>query len=72
MEVVVVDLATQSIFSRFNDHGFATLLINLLTEKEKEIDVITRKFRFATDFLSSRLTKITNSVLKNSLVKNIQ
>ncbi len=52
-----------------NDNGFATLLIDLLTEKEKEIDVITRKFRFATDFLSSRLTKITNSVLKNSLVR---
>ena len=30
----------------FNEHGFATLLVDLLTEKEKEEDVITKHLRF--------------------------
>jgi putative phosphoribosyl transferase len=38
-----------------NEAGFATLLIDLLTRDEEEIDLRTRQFRFDIDLLTERL-----------------
>jgi putative phosphoribosyl transferase len=43
-----------------NDRGFATLLVDLLTPEEKEIDAKTRHLRFNIEFLSSRLVAATD------------
>jgi putative phosphoribosyl transferase len=56
----------------FNKNGFATLLIDLLTEKEKEDDITSKKFRFDIDLLTSRLIHITNYITNNPLFKNYQ
>lgn len=42
------------------DAGIATLLIDLLTEEEEEIDLQTRHLRFDIDLLSQRLIKATD------------
>jgi predicted phosphoribosyltransferase/dienelactone hydrolase len=47
-----------------NDAGFATLLVDLLTHKEKKIDEKTRHLRFNIDLLADRLLKITDWVMK--------
>jgi putative phosphoribosyl transferase len=44
---------------------FATLLFDLLTQKEDEIDSETAQYRFDIDFLSKRLVHATNWVSKN-------
>lgn len=38
-----------------NDNGFATLMIDLLTEEEERVDVLTGEFRFDIDLLTKRL-----------------
>ena len=40
---------------RLQDAGFATLLFDLLTEHEAEVDAFTRQFRFEIPFLARRL-----------------
>jgi dienelactone hydrolase len=42
------------------DAGIATLLIDLLTEEEEEIDLQTRHLRFDIDLLAQRLIKATD------------
>lgn len=42
------------------DAGIATLLIDLLTEEEEEIDLQTRHLRFDVDLLAQRLIKATD------------
>ncbi len=48
-----------------NQNKIATLLFDLLTEKEEEIDSISGALRFNIDLLSDRLIKVTEWVLKN-------
>lgn len=45
----------QFVASRLNKSGLATLLIDLLTAKEEELDQFTRQFRFDIGLLSRRL-----------------
>ncbi|AOY87449.1 hydrolase [Marinobacter salinus] len=45
----------QLVASFLNEGGLATLLFDLLTPKEHEIDIRTREFRFDIDLLSRRL-----------------
>ena len=48
-----------------NEAGIATLLIDLLTEAEEEIDESTGEFRFNIDLLAQRLVHATEWVKKN-------
>jgi len=47
-----------------NDAGFATLLIDLLTRREKEIDEKCRHLRFDIDLLAGRLLRVTEWLLQ--------
>lgn len=48
-----------------NQNKIATLLFDLLTEKEEEIDSISGALRFNIGLLSERLVKVTDWVLTN-------
>lgn len=48
-----------------NQNKIATLLFDLLTEEEEEIDSISGALRFNIDLLSERLVKVTDWVLTN-------
>jgi putative phosphoribosyl transferase len=48
-----------------NEAGFATLLIDLLTRDEEEIDLRTRQFRFDLDLLTERLIRAAEWLKKN-------
>lgn len=48
-----------------NQAGFATLLFDLLTKDEDQIDQITREYRFNIPLLSNRLIEVTNWLRKN-------
>jgi putative phosphoribosyl transferase len=49
------------------DEGIATLLIDLLTEEEEEIDLQTRHLRFDIGLLSQRLIAATDWLTKQNL-----
>jgi putative phosphoribosyl transferase len=58
-----------------NDNGFATLLVDLLSQQEQESDIKSQKImgrfpgivfnKFNINLLSNRLTAITNWIIKN-------
>ncbi len=52
----------QFVANYFNEKGIATLLIDLLTAREEEIDERTKELRFSIDLLTSRLVQITDWV----------
>jgi putative phosphoribosyl transferase len=54
-----------------NKAGIATLLIDLLTEEEEEIDARTGQFRFDIALLSQRLITATEWLKKNPATKNL-
>lgn len=56
--------------SVLNENSFATLLVDLLTEYEEEIDRRTREYRFNIDFLSSRLLFATHYCELDPALKN--
>lgn len=47
---------------------FATLLFDLLTQEEDEIDTVTAQYRFDISFLAHRLKAATKWVLKNPVL----
>lgn len=49
----------------------ATLLFDLLTASEEEIDAQTSQYRFDIDFLATRLVAATNWVRKNPLLNKL-
>ena len=53
------------------NHGLATLLIDLLTTKENEEDARSQRYRFNIDLLAKRLITITDWVSENSEAKNL-
>jgi putative phosphoribosyl transferase len=53
------------------NHGLATLLIDLLTAKENEEDARSQRYRFNIDLLAKRLVTITDWVYENSEAKNL-
>src|SRR6476620_10738502 len=57
--------------NQFNEHGFATLLIDLLTDKEKEEDAVSKHIRFNIELLTQRLVSITRWVLNSQLTKHL-
>jgi putative phosphoribosyl transferase len=55
----------------FNEHGFATLLVDLLTDKEKDEDADKKHLRFDIKLLTQRLITITKWVLTNHLTQHL-
>ena len=56
---------------KINYAGMATLLMDLLTAEEEEIDMVTAEFRFDIDLLAKRLVDATEWVKKNPATKNM-
>ncbi len=56
---------------KLNDSGFATLLVDLLTEKEKQIDITTKHLRYDIELLTNRLLVISNWIFNNPLTRNL-
>jgi dienelactone hydrolase len=61
----------QYVASVLNEAGIATLLIDLLTEEEGEIDMRTGQLRFDMDLLAHRLVAATEWVKKNPKTKEL-
>lgn len=55
-----------------NEKNIATLLFDLLTTKEDEIDEVTLEFRFNIDLLTKRLVLATDWILKQKDYKNFK
>jgi putative phosphoribosyl transferase len=55
-----------------NQEKLATLLMDLLTEREEQIDSITGELRFDIDFLARRLNDVTEWVLSNDNTRMLQ
>jgi dienelactone hydrolase len=54
-----------------NNDGVSTLLLDLLTEEEEKVDVVTREHRFNVELLADRLTSVTEWVTKQENTKNM-
>jgi dienelactone hydrolase len=54
-----------------NNAGFATLLIDLLTAEEEEIDMLTAQFRFDINLLAQRLVAATKWLRKNPATREL-
>lgn len=52
---------------RFNRHGFATLVVDLLTKSEKEDDHHSHRFRFDIDLLTERVDIVTSWLIQNPI-----
>lgn len=61
----------QYVASYLGEAGFATLLFDLLTPDEEEIDDITREYRFNIQLLAERLIEVTNWVKKQAVLINL-
>jgi dienelactone hydrolase len=61
----------QYVAKTLNKAGIATLLIDLLTKEEEEIDMQTGEFRFDINLLSQRLKAATEWLKKNPTTKNL-
>ena len=55
-----------------NDAGIGTLLVDLLTKEEEEVDVETGDFRFDIGLLSRRLEAATEWLKENPATKGLQ
>ena len=55
----------------FNKAGFGTLLFDLLTQDEDEVDMATAEFRFNIDLLAQRLIGATEWLKKDPKTKNL-
>lgn len=55
-----------------NEAGFATLLMDLLTEEEEKIDDRTGELRFDIEFLAERLVLVTKWLGENNETKNLR
>jgi len=61
----------QYVVKVLNGAGIGTLLIDLLTKEEEEIDVATGEFRFDIGLLSQRLEVATEWLKKNPATKSL-
>ena len=61
----------QYIAKTLQESQFATLLFDLLTAEEDEIDSKTSQYRFDINFLASRLVAVTNFLEKNPVLKRL-
>ncbi len=56
---------------RLSAHGLATLLFDLLTAREEEIDAMTAQLRFDIPFLTERLVAATDWALRQADLKDL-
>lgn len=61
----------QHVARQLNQTGLATLLFDLLTTQEEEIDNITRELRFDIAFLASRLIDVTRWCLTQPTLSSL-
>ena len=61
----------QFVAEKLNEDGLATLLFDLLTADEEELDNQTRKLRFDIGLLSKRLISTINWITNNHDTKNL-
>jgi len=61
----------QYVARALNQACFSTLLFDLLTKEEEEIDIFTAEFRFDIRLLTNRLIKVTEWIKENSETKNL-
>lgn len=61
----------QFVARRLQQENIATLLFDLLTPEEEEIDASTAQFRFDIEFLADRLVATTLFIEKNPLLKKL-
>ena len=56
---------------KLRDEGFATLLLDLLTETEEQIDIRTREFRFDVGLLAARVLSALDRMREHEAVKSL-
>lgn len=61
----------QFVARKFNQAGLATLLVDLLTPEEDEIDMATAEYRFNIDLLAERLLSATRWLHDEQTTKNM-
>jgi putative phosphoribosyl transferase len=62
----------RSVATVLNDSGLATLLFDLLTEREESIDMYTGQLRFDIDLLAGRLAGVTVEMRKHKLTSGLK
>lgn len=62
----------QMVASEINQGGEATLLFDLLTKKEEEIDDLTGELRFDIELLTKRLIEVTRFIEKHPLTQHLK
>lgn len=55
----------------FQKSKIATLLFDLLTAEEEQVDQVTSQYRFNIDFLATRLVAATHWIMKNPVLKKL-
>lgn len=56
---------------KFHENNFATLLFDLLTQKEEDEERWTAHLRFNISLLSNRLIDVTNWIIQNPITENL-
>ena len=59
----------RSVAHALNEHGFATLLMDLLTRDEERIDAITREYRFDIPVLAERVVAAIDWCVRDERVR---
>jgi putative phosphoribosyl transferase len=54
-----------------NNDGVSTLLLDLLTEEEEKVDVVTREHRFDVELLADRLISVTEWIVKQENTRSM-
>lgn len=62
----------QYVAKQINNKGVSTLLADLLTTQEEQIDNRTAELRFNIQFLTQRLNDITDAYIKQSGLHNLK
>ena len=62
----------QSVARHFNELGLATLLFDLLTDREQAIDELTRQLRFDIPLLGQRLTGVVDQLRNDSALRDLR
>ncbi len=62
----------QSVARHFNELGLATLLFDLLTDREQAIDELTRQLRFDIPLLGQRLTGVVDQLRNDNALRDLR